>query len=76
MPSQTTKDIPILMVLFGEEKLVWQYKQLDDPGQKLAMIWRTPYFQVNHLLKSYLMMLEIQLSNGSMKQIFQMFVDV
>ena len=49
MPSQTTKDIPILMVLFGKEKLVWQYKQLDDPGQKLAMIWRTPYFQVNHL---------------------------
>ena len=49
MPSQNTKDIPILMVLFGEEKLVWQYKQLDDPGQKLAMIWRTPYFQVNHL---------------------------
>ena len=46
MPSQVSKDIPILMTLFGDEELVTKYKELDDPGHKIAMIWKTAYFQV------------------------------
>ena len=47
MPSVTTNDVPILLSLFGEDVLVQQFKNLRSPAEKIAMIWKTSYFQVS-----------------------------
>ena len=48
MPTQTAKDNPMLLTLFGDQSLVKKYQDQKNPGKKMEMIWKTIFFQVKY----------------------------